>query len=141
MDGNNKLPVGEIRFPFSFVLPVNIPPTFEGNIGFIRYLIKVKIDRPWRIDNVYKQAFTVTPHFDLNSVNYSGLPCVKQMSKNFDFLMFKNGCVDVKIMLAKAGYVPGESIALNVDIKNLSKKDLNRIEVSLIQSVMYTAKR
>lgn len=66
---------------------------------------------------------------------------MKQMSKNFDFLMFKNGCVDVKIMLAKAGYVPGESIALNVDIKNLSKKDLNRIEVSLIQSVMYTAKR
>jgi hypothetical protein len=103
-------------------LPINLPPTFEGSIGFIRYYIKAKIDRPWRIDNVVQRAFTVTPHFDLNSINYAGLvsfeisstnsfyfqPTVKQMSKDLGFLLFKHGHVNVKIMLAKTGYVSGK---------------------------------
>lgn len=105
---NKKLPPGEARYPFSFVLPLNLPPTFEGSIGFIRYYIKAKIDRPWRIDNVCVRAFTVTPHFDLNSINYAGLPTVKQMSKDLGFLLFKHGHVNVKVMLAKTGYVPGK---------------------------------
>lgn len=42
---SKRLPVGENRFPFSFILPTNCPPTFEGSVGFIRYFIKAKIDR------------------------------------------------------------------------------------------------
>ncbi|KAI6176911.1 Arrestin-C domain-containing protein [Aphelenchoides bicaudatus] len=127
---NKKLPAGEHRFPFSFILPLNIPPTYEA-----------KIDRPWKFDKVCQRAFTVTPHFDLNTITYSGLPTVKQMSKDLGFLLFKSGHVNIKIMLAKTGYVPGESMALTMEVQNMSKKDINRVEVSLVQTALCSAQR
>lgn len=123
------------------MLPLNAPPTFEGSVGFIRYYIKAKIDRPWHTDNVHRGAFTVTPHFDLNTIPYAGLPTVKQTSKDLGFLLFKHGQLDVKVMLPKTGYVPGESIAISVDIKNASSRDVTRIEMSLIQCALCTADR
>lgn len=83
----------------------------------------------------------MTPHFDLNSIPYSGLPTLKQMSKDISFLFFKHGQLDVKVMLPKTGYVPGESIATSLEIKNGSKRDVSRIEMSVIQASLCTADR
>ena len=41
--------VGEFSYPFEFVLPPNIPTSFEHSIGRTRYSIDGTIDIPWYI--------------------------------------------------------------------------------------------
>lgn len=60
------LPPGEHLYPFTCVLPQNLPSSFEGEFGHIRYTIKVVLDRPWKFDQETKMAFTVITPLDLN---------------------------------------------------------------------------
>ncbi|CAD5215180.1 unnamed protein product [Bursaphelenchus okinawaensis] len=138
---SSVLPAGENKFPFSFLLPSNAPPTFEGKVGYIRYFLRVKIERPWLFDYKAFLGFTVTPHFDLTSLSYASLPIFKTVCKQLGTLWFKHGTIEVKINLSKSGYVPGESVVLHVDVKNNTSKDIQRIESSLVQYSYYTAHR
>uniref|UniRef100_A0AC34GRG0 Arrestin C-terminal-like domain-containing protein n=1 Tax=Panagrolaimus sp. ES5 TaxID=591445 RepID=A0AC34GRG0_9BILA len=140
-DGEKLLNPGTHRFPFLFTLPSNCPPSFEGNAGFIRYYCKAKIDRPWKFDDTTRTGFTVLPHFDLNTVYYSAFPMTKVFDKQLGFLCFKHGELNTKVTLSKCGYVPGESIVLNVEITNGTTKDVTRIETALMEVTTYTAHR
>lgn len=57
---------GEHSFPFTMTLPQNLPPSFEGDYGYIRYWAKATIDKPWKFDHHTKRAFTVISNLDLN---------------------------------------------------------------------------
>lgn len=59
---------GDHKFPFTFVLPPELPTSFEGQYGFVRYTIKVTIERSWKFDHEYKFPVTVLEHFDLNRI-------------------------------------------------------------------------
>lgn len=65
-DANNPLPAGQHTFPFQLQLPQDLPPSFEGAYGYIRYWAKATIDKPWKFDQHTKRAFTVIPSLDLN---------------------------------------------------------------------------
>ena len=39
----NNLPIGEHTFPFEFQLPRNIPNSFEGFYGYVRYHVGVTV--------------------------------------------------------------------------------------------------
>jgi hypothetical protein len=103
---SDKIAAGEHRFPFNFQVPLSAPPTFEGCSGFIRYTLKAKIDRPWKIDKHVCVAFNVSPLFDLNTIPYSALPSTKQTCKKVGFL-FSKGHVDATVSIQKTGFVPG----------------------------------
>jgi len=60
------LEAGTYRYPFTFPLPPNVPSSFEGEHGYVRYTVEAKIDRPWKFDHVSRSAFTVINHVDLN---------------------------------------------------------------------------
>ncbi|VDM60334.1 unnamed protein product, partial [Angiostrongylus costaricensis] len=49
---------GVYKFPFLFMLPLNCAPSFEGFYGYIRYMVKVVLDRPWRFNKTDKRLFT-----------------------------------------------------------------------------------
>lgn len=61
-----NLEAGELTYPFTCVLPQNLPSSFEGEFGHVRYTIKVVLDRPWKFDQETKMAFTVISPLDLN---------------------------------------------------------------------------
>ncbi|KAI6215068.1 hypothetical protein M3Y94_00341600 [Aphelenchoides besseyi] len=136
-----RLPMGENRFAFSFLIPPVAPPTFEGTIGFIRYVCKAKIDRPYHIDNKVTRAFTVSPHFDLNTIPYVACPTSHRIGRELGVLFFKHGRVDANVHLPRVGFTPGESISLRMDISNSSKRDIVQIECALIQTANCSAKR
>lgn len=60
------LPAGDHTYPFTCALPQNLPSSFEGEFGHVRYTIKVTLDRPWKFDQDTKMAFTVISPLDLN---------------------------------------------------------------------------
>jgi hypothetical protein len=64
---NPVLPAGDHSYPFSFIIPQqNLPSSYEGQHGHVRYWLKVIIDRPWRFDVTTKAAFSMIEFVDIN---------------------------------------------------------------------------
>jgi len=67
LDGTVKLPIGRHEFPFSLTLPLNIPSSFEGQYGYVRYTLTGSLFR--RLEKfVGKIGFTVNNIVDLNII-------------------------------------------------------------------------
>lgn len=56
----------DYRYAFSFTLPHQLPPSFEGAHGSLRYYIKAVLGRRWMLDAVFKRGFSVNTIVDLN---------------------------------------------------------------------------
>ena len=86
VDSNNTHhPPGHGMYTFEYQLPVNIPSSFEGGIGWVRYLIECVIDRPWKFDHKAKLPFTVNSIFDLNQ-----FPITKVRGRRINQLFWHN---------------------------------------------------
>lgn len=64
--GQQELPEGQHTFPFTCALPPTLPNSFEGECGYVRYTIKVVMDRPWKTDREYNFEFRILSVVDLN---------------------------------------------------------------------------
>ncbi|GFR67350.1 arrestin domain-containing protein 3 [Elysia marginata] len=126
-----KLPQGRHTFPFQFLIPPNLPSSFEGTDGQIRYMIRCKIDKPWKFDHKTKRAFTIISILDLNSdARYSQrLQGVKE--KRLCCLCCKSGPISVSFHVDRTGYVPGEVIRPTAEISNGSNRSINKSYVEL----------
>lgn len=63
----STLPAGTHNFNFSYVLPQNIPSSFESKIGQVRHVCKAKINVPWGFDKTCSQPYSVNSLYDLNT--------------------------------------------------------------------------
>lgn len=64
--GEVLLTPSEYNFTFSCMLPVALPTSVEGKIGFIRYSVVVHIDRPLWSCRQFEEYFTVIKALNLN---------------------------------------------------------------------------
>ncbi|BFY98822.1 hypothetical protein BsWGS_01862 [Bradybaena similaris] len=117
-DANNPLPAGQHTFPFQLQLPQDLPPSFEGAYGYIRYWAKATIDKPWKIDQHTKRAFTVIPSLDLN-----GQPDIEEPIQYRGEL--RTGCCCLpsgrfcgSVTTNRRGFVPGSEIGISSQIEN-----------------------
>ncbi|XP_063422235.1 arrestin domain-containing protein 17-like [Mytilus trossulus] len=129
---------GVNKYPFTFELPPNLPTSFENSNVYVRYLSEATLvthihDR-WICSN---KVITVISHLDLNEIDNIDGPCEKQIVKNLCCLCCTTGPVTGILRLDRTGYIPGESINVNVEIMNMSRYTCN-IEVIGIQTLSYT---
>jgi hypothetical protein len=59
---------GRHQYPFSFTLPNEIPSSFEGIHGYVRYTIRAVFQRRRKWNHECKMAFTVNSIMDLNTI-------------------------------------------------------------------------
>ena len=57
--GSTGIQAGDTNFPFSFVLPENIPHSFQGTYGRIEYKLEAKAEVSWAIDPKTRKKFAV----------------------------------------------------------------------------------
>lgn len=81
---DHVLQPGEYKFPFNFNLPQNIPSSFEGLHGHVRYTTVSKLDKPCSRDMETKIIFTVICPLDLNRFPHLTVMPTKLLKKKTD---------------------------------------------------------
>ncbi|KAL4233469.1 Arrestin domain-containing protein 1 [Mactra antiquata] len=138
---NVVLPAGSHMFPFQFVLPVNLPGSYEGEPGcYVRHWMTAVIDRPFKFNKEYKMVFTVASILDLNAIPDAGAPLQTNDSKSMTCCCCcYNGEVTAKFRVDKRGFVPGESIAVYGAVTDTSNSGINGVDVDFTRRTVYTA--
>ncbi|XP_060556233.1 arrestin domain-containing protein 17-like [Ruditapes philippinarum] len=131
--GNKEHPAGSHAYPFSVQLHANLPSSFEGTRGHVRYVCKCTIDRPWKFDSHTKRAFTVIHHVDLNYLQQAPIPLDGQTRQDIEGCCCSAGSVEASLSLNKTGYVPGEPIVFDILVDNQSDYRINQVELILTQ--------
>ncbi|XP_050070040.1 arrestin domain-containing protein 3-like [Anopheles maculipalpis] len=126
-----ELPAGQHCYPFTCALPPTLPSSFEGEWGFVRYTVKVTLDRPWKFDQDIKMAFTVISPVDLNLNPRVKDPFKLELEKTFCCFCCASGPLNVIVHVPVTGYVSGQSVPVTVECDNASNVCVNKITINL----------
>lgn len=134
-----ELSPGLHKFNFSCQLPPQLPTSFESKYGYIRYQIKVEVERPWKFDIKYCFAFTIIKVLDLNYESPAlRSPLKTEISKTF-FLGLGSKPLFVSAEIPMSGFVAGQAVPISVTINNESKINVDEIKISLKKIIHYNA--
>lgn len=137
--GEIEIQSGEHKFPFTCTLPMNLPSSFESDYGHVRYTVKAVLDRPWKFDQEVKNPFTVIAPLDLNQESRAAESVRQEMSKTFCCLCCGSPPLTVNFSLPVRGYVPGQSMPININVENSSNVVVNTIKLILRKIVTFRA--
>ncbi|CAH0724924.1 unnamed protein product, partial [Brenthis ino] len=134
-----EIPAGKQVYNFTCALPPVLPSSFEGQYGYVRYTVKVTLDRPWKFDQETKMAFTVINALDLNLNPSYREPIHFQMEKTFCCFCCASPPLSVDVQAPVSGYCPGQVIPITIDIENKSNVQLHLVKIFLRKVVTYRA--
>ncbi|KAG5679987.1 hypothetical protein PVAND_009521 [Polypedilum vanderplanki] len=131
---------GVHKFNFHCALPPQLPTSFESKYGYVRYQIKVEIERPWKTDIKNCFAFTVIKNFDLNYGNPQlKLPLKTETSKSFYMGLFSSQLLHMSAEIPFCGYVSGQFATISVFINNESNVEVLEIIAELKKLIQYNS--
>nr|XP_026690866.1 arrestin domain-containing protein 3-like isoform X3 [Ciona intestinalis] len=136
---STELPAGQSSFPFQFLLPSQLPSSFEGVYGYVRYIVHAAIDRPGKFVTNIQTVFTVLDILDLNFEPTARYPATMNDSKTLCCLCCVSAPITAEVHIDRRGYVPGEFISVNANVENGSSSKLPSTSASIIQNVTFKA--
>lgn len=134
-----ELKQGLHQYPFKTTLSSNIPSSYEGSYGSIRYTLKAVLDRPWKFDNEVKVSFTVVQWVDLNQNSDATSSVTEEDEETFCCLCCKSRPLEVGFTLPYSGFVPNQGIPVSLNIKNSSNVGITSIDVELERESKFVA--
>lgn len=131
-----RLSKGKHTFKFTYVLPVDLPTSFEatGVPAYVRYFAKASLFSSGCARVSKKMPFCVCSTVDLpESYPGSADPVCAEDRFTLPRSKFRKGegSIGVMIQLAKTGYVPGEPVNIQVSTDNQSTKQVKAIYGSI----------
>ncbi|XP_059610615.1 arrestin domain-containing protein 3-like [Phlebotomus argentipes] len=142
-DGSTlELAPGTHSYRFTCDLPHQVPTSFEGSKGYIRYFVVVALERPWKFDQKFKVAFTVLKQFDLNFDSpILRLPCQANLERSFCCGPCRTGPMSIIAHTPQSGYVPGQTITVHAEIANASSVKLDEVRFALRKIIRFTSQK
>ena len=135
---DGHLAPGKYKFPFCFEIPPNVPTSFEGTVGSIRYTLHGRIATgPLKIDQRIKSTIRVQQVVNISDPHLLQ-PVCQEVQKTVCGLCSHSDPIVLTVTLSKTGYYVGETLPLHVTIRNGSSRCIT-LNASLCQSVQYTA--
>ncbi|XP_059406140.1 arrestin domain-containing protein 3-like isoform X2 [Carassius carassius] len=126
---------GSHVFPFRFQLPKqNMPPSFKGFHGWVKYVLTVKLSRPWKSTSTHTELNFVLRNDGTND----HLLQPQSGTQDKKMKLFGSGKMSVTVTTEKTGYMQGETIRVFVDIDNSSSRDV-KLKYSLKQQQTFIA--
>lgn len=142
------------------MLPISLPTSVEGNIGYIRYSVAVHIDKPLWPHQRFQEYFTVIKALNLNDeINlrvselqseimtklrwfwansfHSQCPLVKEERNSFftccSVLCCQSGTLVLRGSVPVRGYVPGQTIDFLLEINNSSALSVQNFFIQFVK--------
>nr|XP_054756454.1 arrestin domain-containing protein 2-like [Lytechinus pictus] len=136
--GSSTLPTGQSRLPFSFLLPEGLPTSFESKHARIRYWLEASIIRAswFKSKRRTLQGFTIIEHVD---VNQPELLAPVQESREHTIGCLCRKSFQATVTLNRKGYCAGESVQINLELVNGTKKSLQS-QTTFLQKIEYRVK-
>jgi hypothetical protein len=134
LDQDCYLEVGEYNYPFSVVIPVTCPTSFEHHYGRVRYILTGTVDIPWAFDKHVTRTITVLSPVDLNLIPGLKQPASLSQVKKFGCLCFESDPCEASFRVPKGGYVAGEVVNFEARVDNKGDRKI-KMRVKLIQLV------
>lgn len=135
----SELAPGVHKFNFSCLLPLQLPTSFESKYGYIRYQIKVEMERPWKFDIKFCFAFTVIKVLDLNYESPAlRSPLKSEVNKTF-FFGLGSKAMFVSAEIPISGFVSGQAVPITVKVNNESNVNVEEIKASLKKYIHYNS--
>ena len=138
------LSVGEHYFPFSFQLPPNAPPSFEGLHGDVRYEIEAEIHQKGVINKMAKSKHAVKASLDVRGENADDIlpfynnPKMLDKSKRLQFLCFDSGTVSATVSVPRTCFSLGEAMPISMHMSNQSSRRI-RVASALVRKDTFIA--
>lgn len=134
-----EFPAGVHHYNFSCLLPDMLPSTICLPNGQIEYKVKVMVDKEVHQEVLIEESFHVTTVLDLNRDSALLMAVQCEELKSFCFCSFKPHKAIVAISIPQGGYVPHETITVNLTLDNQSKAKFLYTVFTLQQIVTFRA--
>ncbi|XP_076132726.1 arrestin domain-containing protein 3 isoform X2 [Alosa pseudoharengus] len=119
-DGALKLGPGRHVYPFTFQIPnKNMPSSFKGCHGKIRYTLLAKLNRSMAVAKKAKTLFTFVSKADMAAPE---LMTPQYGSKDKEVSFFASGNIAMNIFTERMGYHQGEEVPVVTEIVNSSTR-------------------
>lgn len=137
-NGNTEIPAGVHIYNFASPIPTQVPTSFEGKHGKIRYTVRAILDRPWKFDQTSTVAFTVLKPLNLNDHLLTLKERRKEkLTKTFCCWPCTSSPLNIIVRVPMTGYVPGQKIPITVELNNTSSVSVLGINSKLKRKVSY----
>lgn len=113
-------------------LPQNLPSSFQGPFGAVRYVLRIFIDMG-RIEEVNETEFKVYTPLDLNNFPHLRYPKTIEMSRDFCCWIWRHGPLNISAHVPYTGFVPNQNVPITIECENGSNVDLNACRVYIKQ--------
>ncbi|XP_061841703.1 arrestin domain-containing protein 3-like [Nerophis lumbriciformis] len=134
--GNNVVTRGRHTYPFTFQIPQqNLPSSFKGSWGKIKYTLEGTLSRPMRTDSKAKRRFTVAHKGSCDPA----LMVPQRSIVDKKMHLFSSGSVSLEVTIDRSCFFPGEGIKVAAYIQNSSSGDV-RPKYCLYKKYSYFAK-
>ena len=133
-----EYPAGIHNFNFACLLPPGLPSSIEATRGSIRYNVHAVLDIPWGRDKEFTAPFNVVKIEDLNAWPHLRVPREAHTKKSFNTIPC-GGIMLIQATVPVAGFVPGETIPVEIDYKNTTGLTVQYTKVTMLKSTEYSS--
>jgi len=126
---NTILPVGQHCFKFSFQLPNDAAPTYDGSNAEVSYEIYAKVDMPWKFDLKTEDNIYVKPADAQETTTQSTTLEEKSGSKILPQALSPK--INMSVSLNKTSFKRGEDLEGKIIVTNDSGKTIRNLLISL----------
>lgn len=130
----DELTPGLHKYNISYALASSLPTSFKCKNGSIKYKVRINVIKSWK-DLKFDFPFTIIRPLNLNSESPAlRNPMKEELSKTFKF-DFTPEPLHMSAKIPFTGYVPGQTINVQIQVNNQSKTHVKEVKVSLKQIV------
>lgn len=126
---------GTTTYEFCFNLKTDLPSSFSGGCGKIKYKLEFIVDKPWKFDEKQTVALSIIQRLNLNYAFGTLQPFENQLTRNIGYI--GSGPISLHCFIPKAGYVAGERIPVQVIVSNNSRIHVDKVKFALNKVVDY----
>ena len=106
------LPEGTTNYEFSFNLKAELPSSFSGGSGKIKYKMEFVVDKPWKFDERQTIVLNIVQTVNLNYSLGTLQPFENQLTRNIGYI--GSGPISLHIFVPKCGYTVNDKIPVQV---------------------------